>query len=77
LLCNTLLMNNKIDERMKTILVMFSLYKKKLPVDLQEFIYSSLKLSYLDGRIDGLESILKPSSIDGLSGEEEFLALKD
>ena|SRR3990167_9528070 len=67
----------QIDQRMIAILTMFKLSHKKLTQELQDFIYQSLKLAYLDGKTEGIGQTLKPNHIEGLSGVEEYLALKD
>lgn len=46
---------------MKEVLIMCKLLNKRLPKELKEFIYSTLKLTYLDGRIDGIDNILNKS----------------
>lgn len=65
----------QIDERMKAIMIMFKLSRKRLPKELASFIYSSLTLAYLDGKTEAQGANIQ--SIDGLSGEEEFLAIRE
>lgn len=68
---------NTLDQRLKAVLTYFQLTGRKLTKKQVDFISSLLTLAYMDGKMEGLEFALKPKHIDGLSGEEEYLALKD